>query len=141
MKFATIVGSLLFSGIATAQDIQSKPFNLVIQSKDKTLDGQRFGACHTGAAIESLCLSGRDGSDFYFNTTKGAQTPIKGYVAPGVLVYNLPIGMMPMLVPVLLSLLFKLLMVRLYRSSRPFFHAILHQSLDQCRHAAVFPRV
>ncbi|KJZ74748.1 hypothetical protein HIM_05865 [Hirsutella minnesotensis 3608] len=91
MKFAVVSG-LLLGAIASAQDIQSKPFNLVIQSADKSLNGQKFAACHTGAAIESLCLAGRSGSNFYFNTTEGSQAPLAGYTPLGVVVWNLPLG-------------------------------------------------
>ncbi|KAJ6443437.1 Dihydroorotate dehydrogenase (Fumarate) [Purpureocillium lavendulum] len=89
-------GSLL-AGAATAaaQDVQSKPFSLVVQApSDKSLDGQKLAACHTGAAIESLCLGGSSGagSSFFLNTTQGAQPPQPGYEPAGVLVWNLPSG-------------------------------------------------
>lgn len=89
MKSVAVVSSLLFSGLAVAQT-QSKPFNLVVKSDDKSLDGAALAACHSGAAIESLCIAGDDGSEFYFNTTEGTQAPIEGYVAPSSLIYNLP---------------------------------------------------
>jgi hypothetical protein len=53
---------IAFTALATftfAQDnywsIQSPPFYLVLQSHNKTLNGQYLGACHEGAAIEGLC--------------------------------------------------------------------------------------
>lgn len=92
MRSNAILSSLLFGSIAIAQDVQSKPFNLVIHSADTKLNGQKFAACHTGAAIESLCLAGVDGSEFFFNTTEGSQTPLEGYEPAGTLVWNLPIG-------------------------------------------------
>lgn len=36
--------------------IQSPDFNLVIQSRNKTLDGKLLGACHDGAAHEGVCI-------------------------------------------------------------------------------------
>ncbi|PHH77320.1 hypothetical protein CDD80_730 [Ophiocordyceps camponoti-rufipedis] len=87
--------ALLFSSLVAADDVQSKPFNLVVKSADKGLDGQKFSACHSGAAIESVCLSGRSGANFYFNTTEGSQSPMPGYEPSGVIVYNLPLGGVP----------------------------------------------
>jgi hypothetical protein len=54
---------------------QSANFNLVIQSKNKTLDGKFLGACHDGAAFEGLCAVGGVDShnnyvSFQFNTTR-----------------------------------------------------------------------
>ncbi|RDA84539.1 hypothetical protein CP532_3744 [Ophiocordyceps camponoti-leonardi (nom. inval.)] len=92
MKLIVTISALLFSSFVTADDIQSKPFNLVIKSADKVLNGQKFSACHSGAAIESLCVSGRNGAQFFFNTTEGSQPPIPGYEPSGVVVWNLPLG-------------------------------------------------
>lgn len=83
------VSSLLLLGAATAQQIQSKPFNLVIQSANKSLNGEQLSACHSGAAIESLCLAGA-GSEFYLNTTQGQQAPIEGLSPSGTLIWKLP---------------------------------------------------
>ncbi|KAK4087937.1 hypothetical protein PCL_06652 [Purpureocillium lilacinum] len=91
MKTASIL-SLLLSGLAAAQDVQSKPFNLVLQSSDKSLNGQQLAACHSGAAIESLCLAGSSGAKFFLNTTQGSTSPLKQYDPAGVLIWNLPIG-------------------------------------------------
>jgi hypothetical protein len=90
MKSITALASLLLLGAASAQDIQSKPFNLVIQADKKPINGQKLAACHTGAAIESLCLAGGSGSEFYLNTTEGSQGPIPGYKPSGALIWNLP---------------------------------------------------
>ena len=87
MKFITAF--LALAGVAAAQTVQSKPFNLVLSSADKTLNGQILNACHTGAAIESLCV-GYNGTDFHFNTTKGSQAALKGFTPAGVLVWTLP---------------------------------------------------
>jgi len=84
--------SLLLSGLVAAQDVQSKPFNLVLQSSDKSLNGQQLAACHSGAAIESLCLAGSSGAKFFLNTTQGSTSPLKQYEPAGVLIWNLPIG-------------------------------------------------
>lgn len=94
MKLTTILSTLLVSSFTAAQDyVQSKPFQLVIQSEDKSINGKKFVSCHTGAAIESLCIYGDDGSNFQFNTTKGSPAPIKGYTPSGLLTWNLPLGM------------------------------------------------
>ncbi|KAJ5982041.1 hypothetical protein N7451_012141 [Penicillium sp. IBT 35674x] len=79
------------AGIATtAQKFQSKPFKLVItQATEKALDGEQLSACHTGAAIQSLCLAGSSGGPFYLNHTKGREAPIKGDSLPGSLIWNL----------------------------------------------------
>ncbi|KAK2766282.1 hypothetical protein FQN54_007799 [Arachnomyces sp. PD_36] len=82
----------LLAGAVVAQEVKSDPFNLVIESDDKKLDGQQLVACHTGAAIESLCLYGDTGSEFYVNTTKGSQSPLDGYDPSGKLIWDLPLG-------------------------------------------------
>ncbi|PFH60706.1 hypothetical protein XA68_10505 [Ophiocordyceps unilateralis] len=95
MKPVVTLSSLLLSGFAAAQWVQSKPFHLVLHSSDRYLDGKNLTACHTGAAIESLCLTNGGGSTFYLNTTEGAQSPLKGYEPSGILVWNLPIKPSP----------------------------------------------
>ena len=54
-------------------NITSKPFSLVLSSKNKTLDNTALFACHEGAAIEGLCVSSTKPSkstkQFNFNTT------------------------------------------------------------------------
>lgn len=92
MMLAAILSTLLLGGIAGAQDVQSRPFNLVIRSADKLFNGKRFTSCHTGAAIESLCIASLASSNFLSNTTEGSQSSLKGYEPPSVLVWNLPIG-------------------------------------------------
>lgn len=52
----------------------SAPFTLQLESDNATLAGQSLGACHSGAAIEELCLAGvvtdPDYSyTFYFNVS------------------------------------------------------------------------
>ncbi|KAJ5082570.1 hypothetical protein N7532_011613 [Penicillium argentinense] len=86
MKTIAIVSSLLLLGAAAAQEIQSKPFHLVLQSANNTYNGQKLAACHSGAAIESLCLAGNTGSEIYLNTTKDKSfvesEPMSFYVDP-----------------------------------------------------------
>ncbi|KAI1373845.1 hypothetical protein F4677DRAFT_428432 [Hypoxylon crocopeplum] len=68
-------------GLASAQSYpnQSAPFNLVLQSSENsTLNGMKLSACHTGAAVESLCLdvssSEPQWQTFYFNASAEAPT-------------------------------------------------------------------
>ncbi|KAG5986456.1 hypothetical protein E4U43_005502 [Claviceps pusilla] len=78
------------SSLVNSQYIQSKPFNLVVQSTNKTLHGQIFGACHTGSLMESLCLypGSSKATTFHLNTTGGDQ-PGPGGLA-GILTWELP---------------------------------------------------
>ena len=76
MRFSIIAGLLACIIPALAQDYnQSAPFNLVLLSKNETYNNVALGACHTGAAIESLCLGGKllaanaSFPTFQFNTT------------------------------------------------------------------------
>ena len=60
MHFSTFAGFLALAIPALAQTYnQSAPFNLVLLSKNGTYNNVALGACHTGAAIESLCVSGK----------------------------------------------------------------------------------
>ncbi|KAJ5730603.1 uncharacterized protein N7483_005111 [Penicillium malachiteum] len=91
MKSLLALSTFLLLGAAAAQEVQSKPFHLVITAAaKKTYNGQELAACHTGAAIESLCLAGTAGSEFYLNTTKGEEPAIKGEGLSGTLIWNLP---------------------------------------------------
>lgn len=96
MKFTTLATSALLSGLAAADDIQSKPFKLVLDSAaDGSLNGKTISSCHSGAAIEGLCIGNDAPSAFgtyYLNTTEGAgNSPVQGYEASGKLVWNLPV--------------------------------------------------
>ncbi|TQV94353.1 hypothetical protein V2A60_002611 [Cordyceps javanica] len=94
MKFTTLATSVLLSGLAAADDIQSKPFKLVLDSEDGTLNGKSISACHSGAAIEGLCIGGTSDNaytSYYLNTTEGSTSPVKGYGPSGKLVWNLPL--------------------------------------------------
>ncbi|OAA69889.1 hypothetical protein ISF_03159 [Cordyceps fumosorosea ARSEF 2679] len=98
MKFTTIAASVLLSGFAAADDIQSKPFKLVLDSEDGKINGKSLSACHSGAAIEALCLGDASNSQYtsyYFNTTEGSTSPVEGYTTSGKLVWNLPIQPQP----------------------------------------------
>ena len=92
MRFLPIV--ILGVAVAAQDDVQSEPFHLVLSSDDTSVSGKKLTACHTGAAIESLCLTDSS-SEFYHNTTEGASDPLEGYEPIGTLVYNLPLGMFP----------------------------------------------
>ncbi|KAF1964515.1 hypothetical protein BU23DRAFT_561870 [Bimuria novae-zelandiae CBS 107.79] len=100
MKLALPTLTLGLAALTSAQyDIESKPFRLVLSSKDKTVDGQTLSACHVGAAIESLCLSGVPSTSkpdfipaatFRFNTSSTVGTPsAPAGGVPGVLTYKL----------------------------------------------------
>lgn len=95
MKFtgpSLAAASLAIAGLVAAQEVQSKPFKLLIVSEDEKLNGQAVQSCHCGAAIESLCL-GYGGATLYANTTSGEESQLKGYTPPAVLVWNLPSGL------------------------------------------------
>ncbi|CAL5868417.1 uncharacterized protein PFLUO_LOCUS2642 [Penicillium psychrofluorescens] len=95
MKFAAALSALALVHAAVAQTIQSKPFELMIQSSNKAIHGKKLlASCHEGAAIESLCVTGGDSSRYFLNTTKGS-SPVKGYTTSGLLVWNLPVGNEP----------------------------------------------
>ncbi|KAJ4295350.1 hypothetical protein N0V90_007362 [Kalmusia sp. IMI 367209] len=99
MKLVLPTLALALAASTTAQyDIQSKPFRLVLSSRDDKVNGQTLSACHTGAAIESLCLSNSSSTSkpdpiaaatFRFNTSSTDQTPVSPGGAPGVLTYEL----------------------------------------------------
>ncbi|KAJ4144297.1 hypothetical protein LMH87_003187 [Akanthomyces muscarius] len=95
MKFTTIASSILLSSLAAADDIQSKPFKLVLDSEDGSINGKTISSCHSGAAIEGLCIgeSAPDAySTYYLNTTQGSTgSPVQGYSDSGKLVWNLPV--------------------------------------------------
>lgn len=55
--------------LASAQEFNtSAPFTLKLESDNEDINGQFLGACHAGAAIEQLCLSGTDGTPVNYNT-------------------------------------------------------------------------
>ncbi|KAH7068715.1 hypothetical protein FB567DRAFT_248968 [Paraphoma chrysanthemicola] len=89
---------------AAAQDsyynITSKPFQLVLTSADGSID-DTVSACHTGAGLESLCLSNSNSTSkpdptyydtFNFNTSIYYQPPSNDpdLGVPGILTWFLP---------------------------------------------------
>ncbi|KAF9741142.1 hypothetical protein PMIN06_005572 [Paraphaeosphaeria minitans] len=98
MKLILPTITLALSALTSAQyDVESKSFRLILSSKDTKVNGQTLSACHTGAAIESLCLSGTPSTSkpdpiaaatFRFNTSSNIETPADGNV-PGILTYKL----------------------------------------------------
>jgi hypothetical protein len=104
MKTIFSIASLIAA--ASAQDlfynITSKPFQLVLTSEDGT-NNDTVSACHTGAALESLCLSNSNTtskpnptpySTFNFNTSIYAQAPSNDVSlgVPGILTWFLPVS-------------------------------------------------
>ncbi|KAG5923141.1 hypothetical protein E4U61_004253 [Claviceps capensis] len=65
--------TFLFGSLAAAQVMQSRPFQLVIKSRSKELDGRVFSACHVGAAVETICLYQDNKEPFRLNTTQDVQ--------------------------------------------------------------------
>lgn len=53
--FPTLLAALA-CGVAAKNFTDASPFELVVLSKNHTLNGSRFDACHTGAAETTLCL-------------------------------------------------------------------------------------
>ncbi|KAF2628798.1 hypothetical protein BU25DRAFT_32369 [Macroventuria anomochaeta] len=100
MKTATSTLILLLAATINAQfyNETSKPFNLVLTSENTTINGSTLSACHTGAALESLCLSKGGGvsnpnpitaATFNFNTSTNPFTPNATLGTPGILTWTL----------------------------------------------------
>lgn len=93
--------ALLLAGSAAAQlfyNETSDPFNLVLTSANTTINGTTLSACHTGAALESLCLSSGggisnpnpiDAATFNFNTSTDSFIPNATIGIPGILTWTL----------------------------------------------------
>ncbi|KAF2642593.1 hypothetical protein P280DRAFT_467923 [Massarina eburnea CBS 473.64] len=102
MKFAISTLTFALAAVSTAQyDNKSLPFYLTLTSPDASTDGDFITACHTGAGIESLCLSNSSSvskpdpsypSTFYFNTSSDIGPPAPGLGQPGILTYSLNIS-------------------------------------------------
>lgn len=100
MKATILAFFAAVAGTAVAQDepyynISSKPFHLVVKSAtNRTLDGLTLFACHEGAAIEGLCLSGnrrlRTADVFNFNTSSYQEPTNSAIGDPGILTWLLP---------------------------------------------------
>ncbi|KAK3375346.1 hypothetical protein B0H63DRAFT_372113, partial [Podospora didyma] len=96
--FAGVLAALGSSTAVLAQTYlnQSGPFLLKLVSSNRTLDGQYLGACHAGAAVETLCLIGndstainREAATFFWNYTLYDGRPSD----TGLLIWNLELTM------------------------------------------------
>lgn len=100
MKFQLPILAFALAASTSAQYLnQSKPFHLVLVSKNNTINGDTLSACHTGAAIESLCLSNSNSTSkpspiapavFTFNTSDSVFVPNVTLGVPGIVTYQLP---------------------------------------------------
>ncbi|KAG6127984.1 hypothetical protein E4U35_001922 [Claviceps purpurea] len=85
--------TFLFGSLAAAQVMQSRLFQLVINSRSKELDGRVFSACHVGAAIETICVYHDDKMPFRgfrLNSTQdvqNTQAPAGGVI--GILTWDM----------------------------------------------------
>lgn len=87
------ISAMATAATAAAGD-QSAPFNLKLSSADAALDGSYLYSCHSGAAIEQLCIGNKttEGLRFpgyYLNHT--TTNDVKGFEA-GILTWNMPFG-------------------------------------------------
>ncbi|KAL6705385.1 hypothetical protein ACN47E_007034 [Coniothyrium glycines] len=81
-------------------DVQSDGFRLVLSSSNSTLDGQVLGACHQGAAVESLCTffsetvedPVRNYNTFWHNVSSAYDQPANAVDTAGVLGWLLVIS-------------------------------------------------
>ncbi|TVY33463.1 hypothetical protein LOCC1_G007636 [Lachnellula occidentalis] len=94
MRGTIIAGTLAFVAAVNAQyySNQSAPFNLVLSSKNSTLNGSTLGSCHEGAAIEGLCVAGPlniDSGKYTFNYTTTQATEPTGVNVTGLLTWLL----------------------------------------------------
>ncbi|KAK3984193.1 cell wall protein RHD3 [Cladorrhinum sp. PSN332] len=95
LAFASLALAATVISAALAQNFpnQSAPYNLKLNSAEATLDGKFLWACHSGAAIEQLCVSDTAATSagvFFLNTTEYGST-VAGFNT-GALVYNLNYG-------------------------------------------------
>ncbi|KAM7222467.1 hypothetical protein V8F06_002245 [Rhypophila decipiens] len=100
MKATTFLSGLLAAltttvsaQLPTNDEGQTGPFWLQLKSNDSSVDGQYLGSCHTGAAQQTLCLSGPDKPDtnivsylYLLNRTDGTDEN-----EMGILTWNLPL--------------------------------------------------
>lgn len=101
MKTLTSTLALLLAASTRAQLFYNKtspPFNLILISDNRTVNGSTLSACHTGAALESLCLSSGGGvsnpnpiaaATFNFNTSSDPFTPNATLGTPGIVTWTL----------------------------------------------------
>lgn len=75
---------------AWAAEVVSKDFKLVVINADGKFNGSALTACHTGAAIESLCISKTDNIEYkeYNFKHDTSEVTTKGLGAPGLLRYK-----------------------------------------------------
>lgn len=97
MKFTLSAAlTLLLSSLTTAQESQnprqSKPFALVLQSRNRAYNNKALYACHQGAAIHGLCLGESydpsTSQTFAFNTSADTYVPNRRLGKPGWIVYE-----------------------------------------------------
>ena len=97
----TITAAALIAVASAQYNITSKPFQLLLTSEDGTTN-DTVSACHTGAALESLCLSNSNTTSkpdptpydtFNFNTTISSQPPVNHTElgVEGILTWTLPV--------------------------------------------------
>jgi hypothetical protein len=102
MKTTFSIAALVATASAQYYNITSKPFQLLLTSTDGSIN-DTVSACHTGAALESLCLSNSNStskpdptpySTFNFNTSSNSQAPVNhtDLGVPGILTWFLPSG-------------------------------------------------
>ncbi|KAI8935309.1 hypothetical protein NX059_007895 [Plenodomus lindquistii] len=102
MKAASFAFALAAATLALAQsdppfyNITSEPFHLVATSENGTIN-TALGACHVGAALESLCLSASNSTStpinnsavFNFNSSVYSQPAEPDETVPGILTWLL----------------------------------------------------
>lgn len=102
MKITLPLVALIATASAQYYNISSKPFQLVVESADGSLK-DTLSTCHTGAALESLCLSNGVSTSktapiapasFNFNTSLYMQAPVNhtDLGVPGILTWDLPVS-------------------------------------------------
>lgn len=105
MKLALPALSLALTTSVTAQFYnESAAFQLVLISDDPSVNGDTLSACHSGAAIEALCLSNSNttskpdpipAATFHFNFSDSVVTPNETLGQPGILTYWLQTSTTP----------------------------------------------
>jgi hypothetical protein len=99
MKFTLPIALGLATSTSAQYLNQSEPFNLVLVSENATVNGDTLSSCHTGAAIESLCLSNSNSTSkpepipaavFTFNTSESVFVPNATLGVPGIVTWTLP---------------------------------------------------
>jgi hypothetical protein len=81
--------ALTLSVVSAQEYNTSAPFTLKLESDNADINGQYLGACHAGAALEQLCLSGTDGTPVNYNTFTLNVTSSSTGFETGPLVWNL----------------------------------------------------